>query len=193
MANIGTQQWGMAQPSLQKATDYYTQLLSGDPSKINQAIGPGVAQTNQYFNTARQNMVMGSQARGGGLTSGLAGLESQRASTLGGLAGNAVASAPQALAALGGGQSMQALQALGGAQQAGVQNTVLQNQAMGGIGSFLTRLLSGMNFGGGGPSGAKSSFFGTPSALVGNNPGSFPGQDMNYYPPSGQGNSFYGQ
>lgn len=145
MANIATQQWNAAQPNLQAASTYYQNLLSGNPAQLNQALGPTYASVNPAFNTAQNNLLQSAYARGGGLVSGIANLQSQRANTIGSAASSAIASAPAALAALGSGQGQQALAALGGAQQAGVQNTILQNQSASNFGSFLTRLMSGFN------------------------------------------------
>lgn len=167
--------------------------MNGSPTALQQAVGPDINNTNMFFNQAKNNVMQNAQARGGGLTAGLTNMEGMRAMSLSQLVGGARQGAPAALSNLATGNSQLGLAALAGAQQSNTQNSILQGQAMSGIGTFLTRMLSGMPSSSGNSAGSNNYFPGTPSALVGNNPGSTPGQTMNYYPPNGQGNPFYGQ
>ena len=72
-------------------------LIGNDPTKLMQAIGPDVTNTNMFFNQAQRNLLGTSGARGGGPVAGQAGLEGQKAATLSNLVGQARASAPAAL------------------------------------------------------------------------------------------------
>ncbi len=135
----------LTEPAFKQAYGYYSSLLGNDPSLLMQAVGPDITNTNLLFQQAQRNMIGSSMGRGGGLTAGLANLEGQRASTLSNLIGTARAGAPAALANLASGQQTQALSALAGAQASQYQNALLQQQAMGGIGAFITRLLSNPN------------------------------------------------
>lgn len=147
--NIAKQQQAFAQqqmdrskPAYDQAYNYYTNLMNGSPGALQQAVGPDINNAQLQFQQAQKNLLQGTYARGGALGTGMANLEGQKAMTISQLLGGARQGAPAALAALASGSSAQALQGLAGAQTSNTQNSMLSNQAMGGIGSFITRLLS---------------------------------------------------
>lgn len=131
-----------SRPAYDQAYKYYSGLLSGDPATVGNAVNPFITQANQQFNSAQKNMLQSSYGRGGGLTAGLTNLEGNRASTIAQLVGAARASAPEGLARLASGDQTAGLSALANAQTGQYQNGLLQQQTYGGIGSFITRLLS---------------------------------------------------
>jgi hypothetical protein len=186
--SIADKQLALTQPAYQKAFDYYSNLLSGDPTKLMQATGPAINASNLQFNAAKQNLIGSAFGRGGGLTAGLSNIEGGRALSNSQIFGQAQASAPLALAALAQGGTSNALAALAGAQQSSIGNNVLQAQAMTGIGSFLTRMLSGLQ-----PS-SGSNYFGVnmndysggkiPAAIIPSTGKMFDGGSDSYFPPN---------
>lgn len=147
--NVAKQQQAFAQqqldrskPAYDQAYNYYTNLMNGSPGALQQAVGPDIGNAQMQFQQAQKNLLQGTYARGGGLSTGMANLEGQKAMTIAQLLGGARQQAPTALAALASGSSAQGLQALAGAQNSNYQNSMLTSQAMSGIGSFITRLLS---------------------------------------------------
>src|SRR3990167_22157 len=147
--NVGRMQQQTAQqaldrsrPAFDQAFRYYSGLLSQDPAIFGTAINPSVNAINQQFAAARNNILQSSYGRGGGLTAGLTNLEGNRANTLANLISAARAGGATGLADLASGQQTAGINALAGAASNPDQQGLLQQQAMGGIGSFIMRALS---------------------------------------------------
>lgn len=136
------QMFARTQPAFDQAFQYYSNLLKGSPQDLAKALGPDLNNTGMFFDQARKNMLNSAQARGGSLTSGLAGIEGQRALALSNLVGGARQGAASALGNLASGHQLQGLQALAASQQGQMMNAQMQSQALSGIGGFLTRILS---------------------------------------------------
>ena len=131
-----------SKPAYDAAYNYYNSLLSGDPSKVMQAVGPDVNAASLQFDQARKNLLNTAQARGGSLTTGLANIEAGRAVTLSNIMNSTRPGAASALAALAGADTSAAAQLLGGANQASAYSGLLRGQALESLGGILTRLLS---------------------------------------------------
>lgn len=172
-----------SQPAYQQAQNYYSGLMQNPLQQ------PNITDAQLQFNQARQNIVNGSYSRGGGLDAGLSNLEAGRAVTLSQLISGGRNQAAAGLSGLATGQSGQSLAGLAGAQQSQAQNSLMQSQAYGGIGSFLTRLISSGGLssltGMFGQGGGNNSYFGVnmnntgngniPAAVVPNTGQMYPG------------------
>lgn len=131
-----------SRPAFDSAYKYYQGLMSSDPGQFMGAIGPQVDSTNQQFTQAQKNLVGSAYARGGGLTVGLSNLEGARAQSLSQLIGSARPMGAAGLAGLASGDQNAGLSALAASQNSQTQNSMLNGQALGSIGSFITRFLT---------------------------------------------------
>lgn len=87
-------------PGVQKASDYYTKLSTGDPSEIQRAIAPGVQQITNARDQAKKN-IMSQTPRGGEQNLALSEADINAASAIGGAGLQAYESSFPALASLG--------------------------------------------------------------------------------------------
>lgn len=147
--------FNIAKPGYQAASDYYTKLLSGDPSVLTAAASPEINATNDQFNAVRKNLINNSYSRSGGLDQGLANVEAGRARTISDIFGNVRPLAAQGLTNLASQTGQQStndfnssLMALYQQQQNQFQQQQLSNQTWQNTGSFLTNMLLGKNSGG---------------------------------------------
>lgn len=131
-----------SKPAYDQAYNYYSGLLSGDPSNVSKALAPDINNVNAMFASAQRNLVGNSMGRGGGLTAGMANIEGARAMSMSDLIGRSRGGAASALSALASGDQNAALRALADSQNSTTQNNKANSDALSGIGSFITRLLS---------------------------------------------------
>ena len=136
------QQLARTKPAYEQAYNYYQGLLSGDPYKVMSTLGPDINATNAFFNSAKKNIVENAMSRGGGLDKGLANAEAGRATSLANLWGQVRPQAAAGLSSLVSGDQSQALTALATAQQGQYQQSLMNQQALSGVGSFLARLFA---------------------------------------------------
>lgn len=93
--------FGLTEPGLATAEDFYTKLASGDPSSIMQAIGPAAGQIQQSAQGATQSILESAPA-GGEKNLALANVQANKGAQVGQTATQAFLGAPNALAQIAG-------------------------------------------------------------------------------------------
>ena len=95
------QLFGLTEPGLATAEDFYTKLASGDPSSIMQAIGPAAGQIQQSAQGATKSILETAPA-GGEKNLALAEVQANKGAQVGNVATSAFLGAPNALAQIAG-------------------------------------------------------------------------------------------
>lgn len=162
--NLAQQQLARSQPAYNQAYSYYQNILNGG-SAMQGALAAPLGQINNQFDQAYKNTLNNAYTRGGALDKALRTVQTGRAFSLSDLYGQAQQGAIQGLTGLAGGDQSNAAAVLGSAQQSQVQNNQMNAQALSGVGSILTRLLSNPNLFSRGSSGGGSTPSDTPLQL----------------------------
>lgn len=100
-AGRSTQLYGLTEPGLATAEDFYSAIASGDPNAIMRAIGPATEQIQQSATGATKSIQQTAPA-GGEKNLALEEIQANKGSQVGGVATQAYLGAPVALANLAG-------------------------------------------------------------------------------------------
>jgi hypothetical protein len=130
LMGLGTTGTGLA--TLQPSIDFYTKLLSGDPTTMTQALSP-TASNIAAITSGATDLASRGMPQGGARASTLANLPFAQASQVGNAALGLQPAAAQALAALGGEQAQ-----IGGEQAQIGQGIAGTGLGVGGLGTTLT-------------------------------------------------------
>lgn len=158
----GQAQQGQGVSALQPSLNYYSALLSGDPTATAAAIAPTTSGIMSQYDTAYKNISQNSP-QGGQRSGNIADLQTKEAGSVGSVVENVQPAAAQALGGLGlglagagtaeqgVGQSglSQSLAALLGMRGQDIGYSESQQQQNNALGSILGALLGGMSTGGG--------------------------------------------
>jgi hypothetical protein len=156
-SSTGSSTFSAGTGALAPSIDYYSKLLSGDPTATAAAIAPTTSGIMSQYDTAYKNLTDGT-ARGGQRSGSIANLESSKASSVGNVIAGVQPAAAQGLAGLGtslaglgvaeqgvGNQSiLGALQGLLGQRGQDIGYTEQQQQNNLGLGQALGGLLSSL-------------------------------------------------
>lgn len=178
-----------AKPAYDQAYNYYSGLLKGG-DELQRAVEPERNAINQQFDSAKQSAVNNAYSRGGGLDKSIRTMEAGRAFSISDLYGKGRAAGASGLASLAGSDTAAAASLLAGANQTSAYNSLVQGQALQGLGSIFTRLLTtpGMFGQPSTPFSMPGANPGTPAAIAGF-PGSLTGSPFKANSASLSGNS----